>query len=331
MLSTAGWRRTGIAVVAALTLVAGGSTAVAQVDPNIYVNLTSSQDKAADQKHGEDYHEGLRSLLENRMFNGIKKAYPCIHYLDGSAARQMLTVERWRELLGGQDESRLPAIATAVGATQFSNVSVTVMGDTVSIGGSMMDSASAKTIGRAQVIVPAGDTNAIMAAMDKFVAQLVASAGADGPKCGRWQGEIRATAAQHDKGKNPNGDPFTLDIDLTISCQIGKGDDNEVPCTLSYSSALVGKDASTRTTANGQARCNAGFGIYQGVAKISLGSCQIQGSTQISVAGQSANDKPNLSLGGWEVEVPVTAGTRNVSGSRQVDKATNLTWSLSWK
>jgi hypothetical protein len=205
------------------------------------------------------------------------------------------------------------------------------MGGTVVIGGSMMDPATAKMVGRAGVTAPAGDTNAIEAAMDKFVAQLVASAGADGPKCGRWQGEIRATAAQHDKGKNPNGDPFTLDIDLTISCQIGKGDDNVVPCTLSYSNALVGKDASTRTTANGQARCNAGFGIYQGAAKISLGSCRIQGSTQIAVAGQSATDTPNLSLGGWELEVPVTAGTRSVSGSKQVDKATNLSWNLNWK
>ena len=209
MLSTAWWRRTGIAVAAALMLLAGGATARAQIDPNIYVNVTSKQDKAADQKHDEDYHLSLRSMLENRMFNGIKKAYPCIHYLDDSAARQMIGVARWRELLGSPDESRLAAIAAAVVATHLGNVSVTVMGDTIAIGGSMVDWASGKTIGRAQVVVPAGDTNAITAAMDKFVAQLVASAGADGPTCGRWQGEIRATAAQHDKGKNPNGDPYT--------------------------------------------------------------------------------------------------------------------------
>jgi hypothetical protein len=270
-------------------------------------------------------------MLGNRMFNGIKKAYPCIHYLDDSAAGQMIGVERWRDLLGIRDDSRLAAIVSAVGASHLGSVSVTVTGDTVAIGGSMVDWANAKTIGRAQVIVPAGDTNAIMAAMDRFVAQLVASAGGDGPKCGRWQGEIRATAAQHDKGKNPNGDPYTLDIDLTISCQIGKGDDTEPPCQLSYSNALVGKDASTTTTANGQARCNAGVGIYQGVAKITLGPCQIQGSTAISVAGQSATDKPNLSLGGWEVETPVAAATRSLSNSKQVDKATILSWNLTWK
>jgi hypothetical protein len=243
----------------------------------------------------------------------------------------MIGVARWRELLGSPDESRLAAVAAAVVATHLGSVSVTVMGDTIAIGGSMMDWASAKTIGRAQVIVPAGDTNAIMAAMDKFVAQLMASAGADGPTCGRWQGDIRATAAQHDKGTNPNGDPYTLDVDLTIGCEIGKGDDSEPPCQLSYSNALVGKDASTKTTANGQARCNAGVGIYHGIAKITLGPCQIQGSTAISVAGQSVNDKPNLSLGGWEVEIPVAAATRNLSNSKKVDKATKLSWNLTWR
>jgi hypothetical protein len=108
----------------------------------------------------------------------MKKAYPCIHYLDDSAASQLIGVERWRDLLGSRDESRL-------------------------------------------------------AAMDGFVAQLVASAGVDGPECGRWQGEIRATAAQRDKGTNPNGDPFTLGIDPTISCQIGTSHNTEPPCETS--------------------------------------------------------------------------------------------------
>lgn len=323
--------RSLLSAVMAAAMIFAAATAGAQADPNIFVNVSSSQDKAATQKHGEEYHEGLRELLENRMFNGLKKAYPCIRYLDSSAARQMLGVERMRELLGGQGDSRLPAIAAAVGAGHLGSVSVTVMGDVVVIGGGMMDTASARMVGRAQVTAPAGDSDAISAAMDKFVTQLVASAGGDGPKCSKWQGEIKATAAQHDKGKNPAGDPYTVDIELSISCQVGNGSDSEPPCALSYSNALVGKDASTKTTASGQARCNAGFGIHQGVAKITLGSCRIQGVTEISVAGQSATDKPNLSLGGWEAEVPVAANARSVSGSRQVDKATTLSWNLTWK
>ncbi len=233
MTCTAGRRLARIAVAAAVILVAAGATAVGQTDPNIFVNVTSRQDKAADAQFGEDFHQSLRDTLENRMFNGLKKAYPCIHYLDMSAARQMLGVERTRELLGGEGESRLPAIANAVGAGTLGTASVTLMGGTVVITGSMMDTSSAKTIGRAQAVVPAGDTNAIYAAMDRFVSQLVASAGADGPKCGGWQGEISAVAAQHEKGKNPNGDPFTMDIDLKIACQIGKGGENEPPCQLS--------------------------------------------------------------------------------------------------
>ena len=317
--------------VAAAVLFAGGATAVGQTDPNIYVNVTSKQDKAADKQFGEDYHQGLREMLENRMFNGLKKAYPCIHYLDRSAASQMLGVERMRELLGGEGESRLPALAGAVGAGTLGTASVTVMGGTVVIGGSMMNTSSARTVGRAQVVVPGGNSDAIYAAMDQFVSQLVGSAGKDGPTCRGWQGEISASAAQHDKGKNPNGEPFTSDIVLKITCQIGKGDENEPPCQLSYSNALVGKDASTKTSAGGQARCNAGLGIQKGIAKITIGACQITGISEISVAGQSATDKPNLSLGGWEVELPCPPGTRTLSGSRQVDRSTTVTWNLTWK
>ena len=320
-----------LGIAAAALLFAGGGTAAGQTDPSIFVDVTSKQDKAADKQFGEDYHESLRDLLENRMFNGLKKAYPCIHYLDRSAASQMIGVERMRELLGGKGESRLPAIADAVGAGTVGSASVTVMGGTVVIGGSMMDMSTAKMVGRSQVVVPAGNSDAIAAAMDRFVSQLVGSAGADGPKCGGWQGEISATAAQHEKGKNPNGDPFSLDVDLKITCQIGKGGENAPPCQLSYSNALVGKDASTTTTAGGPARCNAGLGINKGTAKITIGSCQISGTTAISVAGQSATDKPNLSLGGWEVEMPFAPGTRNLSGSKQVDKATTVTWSLTWR
>jgi len=321
--------RVTVALVAVM-LVTGSTRAAAQIDPSIFVNVSSTQDKAADKQYGEDYHESLRDLLENRMFNGLKKAYPCIHYLDQSAAEQMIGVERMRELLGGGGDSRLPAIAQAVGAETIGSASVTVMGGTVVIGGSMGNASSAKMVGRAQVVVPAGNSDAIAAAMDQFVAKLTASAGADGPKCGRWQGEISASGAQHEKGKNPNGDPFTHDVELQITCQIGT-DDDDCPCTLSYTNALVGKDASTKTTAGGQARCIAGFGINKGIARIRIGGCQITGSTQISVAGHSAADKPNLSLGGWTVEFPVAAGTRNLSGSKQADKATTITWSLNWR
>jgi hypothetical protein len=325
-----GWLSRTVMAAAAI-LFAGGTTAVGQTDPSIFVNVTSKQDKAADKQFGEEYHEGLREMLENRMFNGLKKAYPCIHYLDRSAAGQIIGVERMRELLGGEGESRLPALADAVGAGTLGTASVTVMGGTVVIGGSMMDTSNAKTVGRAQVAVPAGNTDAISAAMDRFVSQLVSSAGSDGPTCRGWQGEISASAAQHDKGKNPNGDPFSLDIDLKITCQIGKGDDNQPPCQLSYSNALVGKDASTKTSAGGQARCNAGFGIYKGIAKISIGSCQIKGTWEASVGGQSVSDKPDLSLGGWEVEMPFPPGSRTLSGSKQVDRSTTVSWNLTWK
>jgi hypothetical protein len=118
---------------------------------------------------------------------------------------------------------------------------------------------------------------------------------------------------------------------LKINCQVGRGGANGPACQVSYSHSLVGKDASTTTTAGGPARCNAGLGIYKGTAKITIGSCQVSGTTQISVEGHSATDQRNLTLGGWEVEVPFAPGTRTLGGSKQVDTSTTVSWSLTWK
>jgi hypothetical protein len=321
-----------MATTAGLALaVALGTTLIGQTDPNMYVNVSSRQDKAADKEHGEEYHLSLRDMLENRMFNGIKRAYPCIHYLDRSAAETMIGVQRMRDLLGGTGEGNLQTIATAVGASHYGNARVQVIGGTVLISGSLSTSGSATAIGRGQVTAPAGNDEAISAAMDKFVSQLVGSTGNDGPKCGRWQGEISATSGQHEKGKNPNGDPYSVDTDLKISCQIGKGNEAEPPCTLSYSYALAGKDASTNASAGGPARCNAGASIYQGKATIRVGACYADVVSNVSVAGQSASSKQGQSLGGWEVEFPVSADARQLSGSKQVDRSTTVTWSLSYK
>jgi hypothetical protein len=310
-------------------VISGSTMLIGQNDPNIFVNVTSRQDKAADSKFGEDYHEHLRDMLENKMFNGIKSAYPCIHYLDQSSAEQMIGVEKMRELLGGEGESRLGAIANAVRASHLGSVNVTVMGGTVVISGSMMGTASARTVGRAQVTVPAGNDDAILSAMAQFVSKLAASAGNDGPKCSGWQGEISATSSQHVKGKNPNGDPFTVDTDLKITCQIGKND--EAPCQVSYSYKMDGKDASITTSGGGPTRCNASGGIYKGIAKVRVGICHFQATSNISVAGSSATEKKDMSLGGWDYEYPVARDTRQLSGNRQVDKNTTMNWSLTYK
>ncbi len=317
-------------VTAIVLMLFGSAMLMGQSDPNLFVNITSKQDKAADSKFGKDYHEHLRDMLENRMFNGIKSAYPCIHYLDQSALETMIGVERMAELLGSGSESRLKRLAEAAGARHVGSVNITIIGGTVMVGGSVMDMTAARTVGRAQVTVPAGNDNAIEAAMTQFVTKLVASTGTDGPKCGGWQGEISAKASQHDKGKNPSGDPFTIDTDLSITCQI-RGNGGEPPCQVSYSYKMDGKDSSISTSAAGNSRCNASASIYKGLAKIRVGPCQIQGSTDIAVAGTSASDKKDLSLGGWEIEFPVASNARQLSGSKQPDKNTTINYSLNYK
>jgi hypothetical protein len=325
--------RTGLLPLAlVLTMVISGTATLSALnDPNIFVNVTSNQDKAADNKFGKEYHESLRDMLENRMFNAIKAAYPCVHYLDQSAAEQMVGVERMRELLGGEGESRLPAIANAVGASHMGMANVTVMGGTVVITGSIADPKSASASGRAQATAPAGNNDAISAAMAQFVSKLVASTGSAGPKCSGWQGEISASSSLHEKGKNPNGDPFTIDTDLKITCQMGKNDNDPPPCQVSYSYKMAGKDSSITSSSAGEPRCVASAGIYNGIGKVRVGPCRFQATRSIAVAGFSASDKNEISVGGWDWEFPVPRDARQLTGSKQVDKATTLNWNLTYK
>lgn len=325
-------RRAAVLVVLVALLVAGGAGLGArQGDPNIFVNVTWKLDKAATEEYGEDYGRTLQEMLENRLFNGLKKAYPCIHYLDQSSLEQMLGVQRMRDLLGGSGEGNLDTIASSVNASHYGNFKIQVVGGTVLISGSMSGRGNAVPIGRSQATAKAGDDNAISSAMDKVVTGLVGSAGGDGPRCGRWQGEISASSAQHLKGKNPSGEPYSSDLDVKISCQIGRTSEDSTSCSVSYTGSLVGKDSSVSTTSSGTATCSAGVSIYKGMAKISLGSCEINTVRQVSAAGQSATSRDTMRIGGWEVEFPVSPDTRTLSGSKKVDDLTTLSWGVSYK
>jgi hypothetical protein len=314
-----------------VSTISGSAMLMGQNDPNIFVNITSSQDKAADNKFGKEYHEYLRTMMENRMFKGIKAAYPCIHYLDQSALKAMIGVERMRELLGADGESRLAGIGAAVGASHLGWTQVTVTGDNVTISGGMMQTSTSKTVGRAVVTVPAGASNdaAIMSAMTQFVSKLISSAGSDGPKCGGWQGEISASSSQHQSGKNPNGDSFSTDADLKITCDFTPGN-SEPACQVSYSYKMAGKSSSISNSAGGSAQCVASANIFNGKGQVTVGPCQVMVTSSISVEGTAVTDKQTISLGGWEVAFPAPRDAKQLSGARQVDKYTTVNWNLTY-
>lgn len=296
----------------------------AQAQERVYVTISSRQDSAATQKLGDGFHLSLRDQMENAMFRALKARYPCVSYLDDSAVRKMLDVERQRQLLGGEGEDRLPAIAQAVGAPQVGSIDIFVTGDSVSISGVFMSMETAKALARAQVTTPVRSASA---AIEQVARKLVGSLGADAPKCGRWTGQIGVSSSRKVSGKNPNGQPFTDSVTLDVSCSYQEN--VEPKCQVSYSASLKGVDASTESSAGGDARCNASMSLVKGVARFRVGPCEIEGTYSVSVAGTSAQDKKMFSLGSWEAESTVSPSARTLSGSKAVDKDTKLTWSLS--
>ncbi len=297
----------------------------AQAQERVFVTISSRQDAAATQKLGDGFHLSLRDKLENAMFRAFKARYPCVSYLDDSAARQMLDVERQRQLLGGTGEDRLPAIAEAVGAPQVAGIDIIVAGDLVSIGGVVVSRQTAKAVARAQVTSPVSGASA---AIEQLAQRLVGSLGADAPRCGQWTGQIGVSSSRNVSGKNPSGQPFTDSVTLEVSCSY-RENDHEPKCQLSYSASLKGADASTESAAGGEARCNAAMSLVKGVARFRIGPCQIEGTYRVSVAGQSSQDTQVFSLGSWEAESTAPPGVRALSGSKAIDEYTTLTWSVS--
>lgn len=313
--------------VAAVVAVCGALVlcGAAQAQERVFVTISSRQDSAATQKLGDGFHLSLRDQMENAMFRAFKARYPCVSYLDDSAARKMLDVERQRQLLGGLGEDRLPAIAEAVGAPQVAGIDIIVAGDSVSIGGVVVSRETAKAVARAQVTAPVARASE---AIEQVAHKLVGSLGADAPKCGQWTGQMGVSASRNISGKNPNGEPFTDTLTLEVSCSYQENA-SEPKCHVSYSASMKGVGASTESTAGGEARCNAAMSLVKGVARFRVGPCYIEGTYSVSVAGQSGQDKQVFSLGSWEAECTASPSARTLSGSKALDQYTTLTWSLS--
>lgn len=297
----------------------------AQAEDRVFVTVSSRQDSAATRKHGDSLHLSLRDLMENAMFRAFKARYPCVSYLDDSAARKMLDIERQRQLLGGTGEDRLPAIGEAVGAPQVAGIDIVVTGDSVSIGGVIVSMQTANALARAHATATVSGASA---AMEQVARKLVGSLGADAPKCGVWTGQIGVSSSRNVTGKNPSGEPFTDKVTLEVSCPYQQNAP-EPKCEVTYSASLKGTESSTESSAGGEARCNATMSLVNGVARFRVGPCQVEGTYSVSVAGYSAQDKKTFSLGSWEAQSTAPPSARTLSGSKAVDKDTRLIWSLS--
>lgn len=319
-------RASALAFCGAIVLAGLGSVLAAQEDERFFTTLSVSMDGAATAKYGEQFKDTLREMAEHAMFQAVKARYPCARYLDDSALKTMLDVERQRQLLGGSGEDRLPAIAQAVGAPRIGGVDIKVFGDTVSVGGVVVSADAAMAVARAQASGPVSNALALLGQMAQ---QLVGSLGAEGPRCGKWTGVIAVSGSRSETGKHvENGNAFTNSTNLSISCSY-KEDQAEPKCQVSYSASLTGSGASTTSSAAGDARCVVGFGIANGTASIRVGPCEADGTYAVSVAGTSMQEKKRFSLGGWSHQYSVPSGTRTLTGAKAVDKDTTLTWSLS--
>jgi hypothetical protein len=214
--------------------------------PSIYVMVQASQDKAAEAKYGSGYAASARELIESALFNAFKGKYPCLKYLDTSAAEKMLDVEKQRQLLGAEDEGRLRQLGQSVGARYIASATLTARGGEVTISGVLMDGQSARALGR-NTLVSAGG-NALSEAIPKFVNGLMSSIGGGGPKCpGAWRGSLSVTITTDARGNDPKTGSFGQSGSTQLNCQVlGTGPDAR--CTFASKSIGHGPGGSITTT-----------------------------------------------------------------------------------
>ncbi len=95
--------------------------------------------------------------FESRVFNELKKNFPCAEINSLSSVASLLDFERQKQLLGAGDDEALNNIAQSIGCDYLVCLKVNVYGGTAVIDAFCADSRKAKVISRAASSVPHGD------------------------------------------------------------------------------------------------------------------------------------------------------------------------------
>jgi len=96
------------------------------------------------------------AYFESKVFNALKKDFPCVEINSQSAVAALLDLERQKQLLGTGSEDAISNIAEAMGSDFLISLKVKVIEGTAIIDAFCADSRRAKVISRASASAPHG-------------------------------------------------------------------------------------------------------------------------------------------------------------------------------
>jgi len=146
-------------------LVLTGIINVEATKPRFFIQTSASGDQGG--KLGEAY----LGYFETLIFNGLKKAFPCVEINSISTVKTLLGHERMRQLLGTGDDSALANIAGAMGCEYLVSLKVNVTGNSALITAFCMDAKKAETLARTTETATHGSAG--ISAMEKVAKKLI--------------------------------------------------------------------------------------------------------------------------------------------------------------
>lgn len=142
-------------------LFALGSGNIQAAKPRFFICTTANNVQA----------EAYMAFFESRVFNELKKNFPCVEINSQSTVRSLLNHERERHLLGSGDDNSVNNIAQSMGCNYLISLKVTVMGETAVIDAFCADNMKAKVIARAATSANHGDAG--INAVEKVSKELI--------------------------------------------------------------------------------------------------------------------------------------------------------------
>lgn len=92
------------------------------------------------------------NAFETEFFNELKQTFPCVDIMDDGSLREMIRVERMKQLLGSGSDEELQNIAGAIGSDYLVAFTVNMVGSQMYMEASFLDIRKAKALARSLVM-----------------------------------------------------------------------------------------------------------------------------------------------------------------------------------
>ena len=137
--------RTGCIVFLLLTLLAGITWGQGKA-PSVVIVQKSQTDKPAAPGQASDEATAVAHWLEDQIAIQLQEQQPCVNAMTDRDVGALLDWERQRQLLGGDDNGALSALAGSLGAKYIISVSVTQLAGKTYLKASCINSQTAQTV-----------------------------------------------------------------------------------------------------------------------------------------------------------------------------------------